>query len=132
MKFDINTVTESDYRMKLYHDTMVKFFKEDLELDNYWGPAQMCCFYLEYEYSPQKYKMILECQRGVITLDVKNQEGNTFSPWMIFQEARQQHSLYSDQDIYKLIGLTHKAIKEQTIIFLSNEKLAKLLSTVRW
>lgn len=30
-------------------------FKDTINLVNYWGPVQMCVFYLEYMYLPSKY-----------------------------------------------------------------------------
>lgn len=37
--------------MKTAHETMLDFFGETIRLVQYWGPVQMCVFYLEYDYS---------------------------------------------------------------------------------
>lgn len=118
--------------MKQCHKTMIKIFKEDIELVNYWGPVQMCVFYLEYHYVPYQFKIILECERGFLTLTVKNLEENSFSPWMTFPEARYYHYVDVDKDIFQLIQLTDKAIKEKKIVFHSSNEVAEIARMIEW
>ncbi len=112
--------------MKKSHEIMLNFFGNSVCLVKYWGPVQMCVFYLEYDYSPSCYKILIECERGFITISVKNQAGNRFSPWMIYPESRYYHFEDVDKDIYQLISLTHQAIMKNEIKFLTNNELRKL------
>ncbi len=112
--------------MKKSHEIMLNFFGNSVCLVKYWGPVQMCVFYLEYDYSPSCYKILIECERGFITISVNNQAGNRFSPWMIYPESRYYHFEDVDKDIYQLISLTHQAIMKNEIKFLTNNELRKL------
>lgn len=132
MELQLEGKSKSIDGMRKCHKTMLNIFKEDIQLVNYWGPVQMCVFYLEYNYVPHKYKIILECERGFITMNVKNQEDHIFSPWMIFPEARYYHFEDVDKDVSQLIELTYKAIKENTIVFNSSDKVEKMSSTIQW
>lgn len=96
---------------------MRKYFKDSIELVKYWGPVQMCVFYLEYEYLPSNYKIIIECERGVITICVKNEEGEMFSPSMIYPSAKYFHYEDRIEDIRQLVELTHQAIVKCEISF---------------
>lgn len=86
----------------------------------------MCVFYLEYIYLPLKYKIVIECERGVITICVTNEEGKRFSPWMIYPGANYYH--YEDRisDVEELVKLTHQAIRKKEIIFLNEKEISSL------
>ena len=99
---------------------MRKYFKSSIELVKYWGPVQMCVFYLEYEYMPLHYKIIIECERGFIVITVKNTNGEIFSPWMIYPEADRYHFEDKPEDVEQLVKLTHRAIAKQKITFYSS------------
>lgn len=73
------------------------------------------------------YKIILECERGFLTINVKDQVGNIFSPWMIYPEARYYHYEDVDKDIYQLIDLTYNAIKKKEAKFIEPNKVSELL-----
>lgn len=119
MQFIISDETPSKREMKRCHEIMLEIFKEQIELVKYWGPEQMCVFYLEYLEIKYNYKIVLECERGFITINVKNQDGAIFSPRMIYPEARYYHYTDVDKDIYQLVQLTYKAIHMQEIKFVS-------------
>ncbi len=112
--------------MKLSHKIMLDFFGDTVCLVKYWGPVQMCVFYLEYDYSPSCYKIIIECERGVITISVKEQTGRHFSPWMVYPESRYYHYEDVDKDVYQLISLTHQAIKKNEIKFITDSETYEL------
>lgn len=97
---------------------MRDYFKDSVELVKYGGPVQMCVFYLEYDYLPLNYKIVIECERGVITICVNNQEGQSFSPRMIYPEAKYYHYEDKPEDVAQLVKLTHQAIVKREIIFL--------------
>jgi hypothetical protein len=86
----------------------------------------MCVFYLEYDYSPSRYKIIIECERGFITISVKDQAEKQFSPWMIYPESRYYHFEDVDKDILQLISLTHQAIKKNEIKFHTESEVREL------
>lgn len=112
--------------MKMAHETMLDFFGETICLAKYWGPVQMCVFYLEYDYSPSRYKIIIECERGFITISVKDQAEKLFSPWMIYPESRYYDFEDVDKDIFQLISLTHQAIKKNEIKFFTDSEIREL------
>lgn len=101
-------------------ELMRVYFEEEIMLVNYWGPVQMCVFYLEYIYLPLNYKIVIECERGYITIKVINKEGLIFSPWMIYPDANYYH--YEDRitDVKELVELTHQAIVKEEIVFWDN------------
>lgn len=112
--------------MRRIDKLMRDYFKDSIELVQYWGPVQMCVFYLEYEYFPLNYKIIIECERGFITICVKNEEEKRFSPWMIYPNTNYYH--YEDRidDVIQLIELTHQSIVKQEISFFSEQEISKL------
>ncbi len=85
--------------MRNCHKIMLDIFGEDVELVEYWGPVQMCVFYLEYHYSPRDYKIIMECERGFIVIEVQDKAGNVFWPLMVFPKANYFH--YADVEKYE-------------------------------
>ena len=117
--------------MKKAHETMLDFFGEMVCLVKYWGPVQMCVFYLEYELSSFGYKIIIECERGFITISVKDQTGRCFYPSMIYPEADYYHFEDVDKDIYQLISLTHQAIMKNEIKFFTESEMHELLEKTR-
>lgn len=96
---------------------MRKYFKDSIELVKYWGPVQMGVFYLEYDYIPLKYKIVIECERGFIGITVENKNGEIFSPWMIYPEADYYHFDDKSEDVEQLVKLTHRAFTKQKITF---------------
>lgn len=122
MELILEGQSSANYGMKLCHKIMLEFFQDSVCLVKYWGPVQMCVFYLEYDYYPSCYKIILECERGFITILVKDQTGRHFSPWMVYPESRYYHFEDVDKDIYQLISLTHEAIKKNDIKFLTDSE----------
>lgn len=131
MELIIKGESIDNHGMKLSHKLMLDFFEDTVCLVSYWGPVQMCVFYLEYDYSPSCYKIIIECERGFITISVKNQDGRCFSPWMVYPESRYYHSEYVDKDVYQLISLTHQAIKKNDIKFLTDSEVCELSERIR-
>ena len=101
-------------------------FKDTINLVNYWGPVQMCVFYLEYMYLPSKYKIMIECERGFITIQVTDEDGKRFSPWMVYPGTNYYH--YEDRisDIEELVELTYQAIAKEQITFLNNKEISEL------
>ena len=116
--------------MRRIHKTMQKYFGDTVCLANYWGPEHMCAFVLTYDYSPESYQITLECERGFLTLSVKDETGNTFKPWMLYPEIRRY--LFEDkaQDIEQLVSLTHQAISKNEIRFFTSDEINQLASTV--
>lgn len=112
--------------MWLCHKTMIDAFQDSIVLKEYWGPVQMCVFYLEYEYIASHYKIILECERGFLTIKVIDKVNMIFSPWMIYPEARYYHFEDKDEDIYQLINLTYRAIKNKELKFIEQNKVSQL------
>lgn len=83
------------------------------------------CFYLEYSYLPSNYKIIIECERGVIDISVTDEVGKIFSPWMIYPGANYYH--YEDKisdvcDVEELVRLMHQAIRKRKQFFLMKKK----------
>jgi len=117
MKLILEDESISANSMRNCHKIMLDIFGDDVELVDYWGPVQMCVFYLEYKYSPDDYKIIMECERGFIVIEVQDKVGNVFWPFMIFPQANYFHYADVEKDVLQLVELTHKAIKENLIIF---------------
>jgi len=109
---------------------MRQYFGDSIKLVKYWGPVQMCVFYLEYEYMPLNYKIIIECERGFIVISAENQKGETFSPWMIYPEADYYHFEDRPDDVAQLVKLTHQALAEQRISFYSGNNMQSLRSAM--
>lgn len=103
--------------MKNCHRIMMETFGDELELVGHWGPVQMNVFNLEYRYLPLDYTISLDCERGFITIQAQNKDGEIFWPLMIFPEARYYHFADVEKDILQLATLMRKAIKENLIIF---------------
>jgi hypothetical protein len=110
---------------------MRQYFGASVELVKYWGPEQMCVFYLEYKYIPLDYKIIIECERGFIIISVTNQIGEKFSPWMIYPEADYSHYEDKAEDVLQLVRLTYQAIDKKEISFCSDDKLKTLRRDLR-
>ncbi len=117
MELILEEESTSGNSMKNCHRIMLETFGDDVELVEYWGPVQMCVFHLEYHYSPSDYKIIIECERGFVTIEVQNKLGEVFWPLMIFPDARYYHYADVEKDVLQLVELTHKAIKEDLIFF---------------
>lgn len=126
MELIIEGESKANHGMKISHKLMLEFFEDTVCLGKYWGPVQMCVFYLEYDYSPSCYKIILECERGIITILVKDKAGRYFSPWMVYPESRYYHFEDVDKDVYQLISLTHQAIMKNDIKFLTDSEVYEL------
>lgn len=131
MELIIKGESIANHGMKLSHKLMLEFFKDTVCLVSYWGPIQMSIFYLEYDYSPSCYKIIIECERGFITISVKDQAGRCFSPWMVYPESRYYHFEDVDKDVYQLISLTYQAIKKNDIKFLADSEVCELSDRIR-
>jgi len=86
----------------------------------------MCVFYLEYIYISLNYKIVIECERGAIVIEVRDEEGKRFSPWMIYPNTF--YTQWEDRlrDIEELIELTYRAIDKEEIMFLTDEEIRKL------
>lgn len=112
--------------MRTADELMKKYFKESIELIKYWGPVQMCVFYLEYDYKPMNYKIFIECERGFITINVTNHEGKRFSPWMIYPDTNYYHFEDRIDDIEDLVKLTYRAISKNEIVFLNDKEVHEL------
>jgi hypothetical protein len=130
MELIIEGESKANRGMKMSHDTLLDIFGDTVTLVKYWGPVQMCVFYLEYDYTPNQYKIIIECERGFITISVINQKGDHFSPWMIYPESRYYHFEDVDKDIYQLISLTHQAILKNDIEFFTQREVQKLTKKI--
>jgi hypothetical protein len=125
MKLIVEDEIKASQGMKKIHETMLTFFGKTVELVNYWGPVQMGVFYLEYTYMPSQYKIVVECERGFITILVTNQVGNHFSPGILYPEARYYHFEDVDRDIYQLVNLTYRAIDRKEIQFYTHKEMQK-------
>ncbi len=132
MELILSEETISSRGMKHCHKTMIKTFKNTVVLTKYWGPVQMCVYYLEYDYMPKNYKIILECERGIITIKVSNQYKNEFSPWMVYPEFRYFHYQDVDKDIKQLIDLTYIAINNNETKFYTQRQITKLSRNIDW
>ena len=67
------------------------------------------CVFIWNDYSPDDYKIIMECERGFIVIEVQDKAGNVFWPFMIFW-ANYFHYADVEKDVLQH-RLTHKAIK---------------------
>ncbi len=108
--------------MKQFDNIMRTTFGEKVELVSYYGPVQMCVFGLEYKYLPLGYTIKAECERGVITLGVINQEGEMFQPSMVYPQARYYHFADVANDVKQLVELTFKAINSNEIVFMNMQE----------
>ena len=118
--------------MRSVHYYINQIFGASAELISYYGPVQMCVFGLEYVYLPLKYTIKVECERGFIQIEIIDEEGKTFSPWMIFPESRYYHFEDKKSDVHQLIELSYKAIVEKKIIFMGKEDRCRALSSIEF
>ena len=118
--------------MSQFDSIMNQTFGNDVALVSYYGPVHMCVFGLEYEYIPGKYKIKAECERGFITIEVNNEKGLKFYPWIIYPESRYYHFEDRKRDVMQLIELTYKAIIEDEIVFMDGKEMQELLSTMKF
>mgnify|MGYP004463071977 FL=1 len=118
--------------MKNAHKIMLDVFQDSVCLEKYHGPSPMSVFGLEYNYISENYKIIIESERNIIVLMVKNNENELFYPSMIYKKARYYHYSDSEKDVFQLIDLTYKSIIKQKIIFLSNEEINKIYKNIRF
>lgn len=125
MELLLQTDSISALKMKNAHNTMVKVFKDLIELENYYGPVQMDVWKLEYSYLVENYKICIECERGIVTITVSNDAGERFYPSLIYSEADYYHFADNKNDVFQLIDLTYKAITKKEIIFFSSEEIIK-------
>lgn len=125
MELLLETNSSSALAMKNAHKTMLEIFQDLISLEKYYGPVQMGVFGLEYSYLPEKYKICIESERGIITIMVKNDENKFFYPSMIYSEANYYHFADNKKDVFQLINLTYKSIIKKEIIFLSSEEFIK-------
>ncbi len=122
-----------EYRgMSRFHHIMNLTFGETAHLESYYGPVQMCVFGLEYEYTPKNYRIKVECERGFITVEVINEKGLKFSPWMIYPESRYYHFEDRENDVKQLVELTYKAIIDNEIIFMNENEIHRISSTIEF
>ncbi len=126
MELVLDGDTRRNRGMRICHETMLKNFKNTVTLVNYGGPVQMCVFYLEYEYSKKPYKIILECERGFLTIEVEDQAGNVFFPGMIYPGARRHYFEDMDEDIEQLVQLTYRAFEKNEVRFSPRDKIKDL------
>ena len=118
--------------MSQFDSIMNQTFGNDVVLLSYYGPVQMCVFGLEYEYIPGKYKIKAECERGFISIEVINEKGLKFYPWIIYPESRYYHFEDRKEDVIQLIELTYKAIKDDEIVFMDEKERQEFLSTIKF
>ena len=118
--------------MSQFDSIMNQTFGNDVVLLSYYGPVQMCVFGLEYEYIPGKYKIKAECERGFISIEVINEKGLRFYPWIIYPESRYYHFEDRKEDVIQLIELTYKAIKDDEIVFMDEKERQEFLSTIKF
>ena len=125
MELILETNSTSALEMKNAHNTMLEVFRDLIKLENYYGPVQMGVWGLEYSYVLEQYKICIECERGFITITVKNDVDERFYPSLIYSEADYYHFADNKKDVFQLIDLTHKAISEKEIIFFSSEEILR-------
>lgn len=125
MELILETDSTSALEMKNAHNTMLEVFRDLIKLENYYGPVQMDVWGLEYSCVLEKYKICIECERGFITITVKNDVDERFYPSLIYSEADYYHFADNKKDVFQLIDLTHKAISEKEIIFFSSEEILR-------
>ena len=118
--------------MSQFDSIMNQTFGNAVALVSYYGPVQMCVFGLEYEYIPRKFKIKAECERGFITIEVNNEKGLKFYPWIIYPESRYYHFEDRKEDVIQLIELTYKAIKDDEIVFMDEKERQEFLSTIKF
>lgn len=124
-------VAKNHQGMSQFDNIMNQTFGNDVALVSYYGPVQMCVFGLEYEYIPGKYKIKAECERGFITIEVINENGLRFCPWMIYPESRYYHFEDKKSDVKQLIELSFKAIIDDEIVFMDEKAMQEFLSTIK-
>lgn len=112
--------------MRRIDQLMRDYFKDSIKLVKYWGPVQMCVFYLEYEYVPMNYKIIVECERGIFNIEVVNQDEKRFFPYMIYPGINYYHYEDRIEDVKESVSLTHKAISKNEIVFLDDKEIMNL------
>ncbi len=125
MELLLKSVTPSALEMKNAHDTMLGCFKDSITLEKYFGPVQMDVWGLEYRYSTKPYKICVECERGFITICVKNDKDERFEPSYIYDEADYFHFADKRNDVIQLVNLLYRAITKNEIVFLSAEEIRK-------
>lgn len=118
MDFVVDTTSSCGRGMIRTHELMRQYFDDTVSLVNYWGPVQMCVFYIEYEYLPKGYKIIGDCERGYITMTVKNNANQLFRPGFLYPEADRFHFEDRIDDLVELVSLTFEAISSNKIFFL--------------
>ena len=121
-KEDPNKALDEGRKRKLsmgtIHDRMLSEFGDDIRLTSCWGPVQMCVFEIGYKYLPKDYSIVWECDRGIITVIVKDAEGKRFWPSMIYPEAHYYHYEDVQKDVAQLLELLIRAIKNDEIVFM--------------
>lgn len=118
--------------MNQFDYIMNQTFGNDIVLVSYYGPVQMCVFGFEYTYIPKTYKIKAECERGFITIEVINEKGLRFCPWIIYPEARYYHFEDKKRDVKQLIELTFKAINDDEIVFMDEKEMQNFLRTIKF
>ncbi len=120
-KEDPNKALDEGRKRKLsmgtIHDRMLSEFGDDIRLTSCWGPVQMCVFEIGYKYLPKDYSIVWECDRGIITVIVKDAEGKRFWPSIIYPEAHYYHYEDVQKDVAQLLELLIRAIKNDEIVF---------------
>lgn len=125
MELNFEKETTSTIEMKNAHNKMIEFFGDMVRLEKYFGPVQMGVWVLEYSYSLEKYKIIIESERGFIEIRVYNDRDEIFYPKLIYSEADYFHFADKERDVYQLINLTKRAIDNNAIVFFTEKEIVK-------
>ncbi|MEE3496406.1 MAG: hypothetical protein VZR06_14695 [Butyrivibrio sp.] len=97
--------------MGFINNEMKMLFKDDICLTECWGPVQMCVYRMDYIHIPSGYKIIFECERGVIVAQIANNDIITYLT-EIYPEANYLHYENKEADLKHLINLVYKAISD--------------------
>jgi hypothetical protein len=112
--------------MRFIHKTMLQYFDDKISLVNCYGPVQMCVFFLEYDYTPKGYKILIDCERGIFTVEVKDPNNGVFSPWMIYPESNYFHYEDQEADVIHAVSQIHRAIENSELRFLKDDEIRRL------
>lgn len=70
-----NTTNSTCLEMNFLHQTMVEYFKNDIILEEHYGPVQMGVYGMKYCYKPRNYTISINSERGFCEISIINADG---------------------------------------------------------
>ena len=108
--------SSAEVGLEILEEEMVRSFGNSIIEIKRAGPAPMGCYSISYDYKPMSYVIRGEAERGIITMEIINSEGKTFSADKVYPEAK-RYFYDSSENVRILVELTHKAILEDRVFF---------------